>query len=225
SFVPTLGHGGNIDFSQGATLVIDTTSGNGQGSGGNVTLAAFASNGGNGGKVLLGTNNIDTRALGFSQDTSVPHNGGNVTIFAGAAPTTKTTTITVGSIQTGGGHQLAVINGNKSSGLGGSVLISTEQPTSPLGSNLILFNTQGQITHGKVQGTGKINQNASIVISGDINTAGEAGLATDGFALGGTSAGAITVRAGANLTTKNLYAFGAGGAGVPRVNHGFSTNN
>jgi len=202
----TVAGGGNIDFSNGAAVAIKTA--NTTGDAGNVILVAMASSGGKGGSVLLGTNSIDASAA-VNGSTGKSLNGGDVTIIAGATPTTSQATVTVGSINTGGGTIFVAgpdIPGNAFKG--GNIAIYTQQPMGSDKSNQITFDNAGNITKGSIQPGNPVNLKAGVTVSGDLVTAGQGG-----FISAGASAGSITVNAGSDVSLKNVYAFGAGGSG------------
>ena len=145
SFGPELSNGGNIDFSTGATSPVIT--------GGNITLIAVSSDGGNGGKVLLGTNDIvSSRA---------------VQIIAGASPSSKTITVEAGNITTT---------------TGGSVSIFTKQPLSISldDSNSLAFDDKGVLRAGKIGMADLVIPNAAVK-TGDIITAGAGGQGSGDF--------------------------------------------
>ncbi|MBS2009413.1 MAG: hypothetical protein JST01_20335 [Cyanobacteria bacterium SZAS TMP-1] len=204
---PSVSGGGDINFSaNAAATVIDTSAAKNQGDAGNVTLIAMASNGGKGGNVLLGTNDIDASATGRGA-ISKSHNGGSVLILAGAIPAAAATAVTVGSIYTGGG----INDANQAPAASGTIKIYTQQATSSAQNKQVVFDTAGNLTGaGKIEASGNTSKNAGITINGDLNSSGDGGLISGV----GTSAGAITVVAGSNIAAANIYAFGAGGGGA-----------
>ncbi|MBS1993233.1 MAG: hypothetical protein JSS83_22110 [Cyanobacteria bacterium SZAS LIN-3] len=210
----TTGKGGNIDLS-GSTHVgpiIDTSSnlatgGFNQINGGNVTLAAFAS-GTTGGQIIF------PATIGSSiTAASATGNGGSVSIFAGANPAANTTTIKAGDIVTTGGA------------ISGNVAVYTAQPTTT-DTKTISYGIDGSvssanaITFQTAKGVPVLSAKAGVSL-GTINAAGANGKSgvggaadTDGLDGGnGGSAGSITINAGSDISTKNLYAFGGGGGG------------
>lgn len=204
SFDPAQGAGGNIDLSTGAASTVINTSSSST-SGGNVILAALANSSGNGGSVLLGNNGIDTSNTN-QNSSATSANGGNVTIIAGANPNTVQNTITVGAINAGGGS--GTNNKNLFAGKGGTVSLLTQQPISPT-ANSVSINAAGVIINGDIAGSGTVLNNAAITVNGDITTASTSSV----FARSGANAGAINISAGSNISTKNLLAYGSGGAG------------
>ncbi len=193
SLDPALSNGGSILFSDSAaSQVINTSSSTGNG--GNVILAAVGK-GTTGGLILMGTDH------GINTTSSAPgKNGGSVSIIAGANPTTESTTISVGDINTGG-----AANGGK----GGAISLLTQQPFSSAAKNEVTFNPQGAITNGDIKGNGVTSAKAGISAK-DIITTGAAGVQTS---KGGSSAGAITITAGSSINGTNVLAYGTGGYG------------
>jgi mucin-19 len=196
------GTGGDIDFRfDSATTVFDTHAigGSSNSQGGFVVLAASAFSG-NGGHVLLNntTGTINTSGTSTS-------NGGGVSIFAGANPTTAAVTIQTGDIVAGGGSNHAS---------GGAIFLSTSQPDSTAVNHKAIFNSAGMITTGGITSGATLNGLAQVV-TGQINTSGSGGLGgTLANSTPGGDAGQITILAGSDVTTKNLLAFGGGGGGA-----------
>lgn len=214
------GTGGNIDLRNsnvaesivGGQLtggVIDTSATAANGSGGSVTLAAFA-NGSSSGQVLLNTSSASMGAIHtFGKGTGA---GGNVIVYAGASPASAANTIQVGNITTGG----AGPGGNGSTK--GFATIVTAQPNANSGTT-VKFNTSGDLSSGQIVNSSTLSSNAG-VLTGTVNTSG-AGADGDnsGNVLGnsGGSAGNITIQAAGSISTtasSSILAFGGGGGGA-----------
>ena len=207
---PTVSNGGNINFSaNAASTVIDTSSTTKNA--GNVLLIALASNGGNGGSVLLGNSGINASTTGVGT-FNFTHNGGSVTIYAGANPTSKTDTVTVGTILTGAGYN--TLNVGNSQGQSGAVNIFTQQAKSSAADGTVGFDINGNLVTNKIVASGLTSKNAGVTINGDINTVGTVQSADNSpFTRLGVSAGAISITAGGDIKATNLLAYGTGGSG------------
>ncbi len=194
NFDPAVLAGGDIDFTDGGVFSIDSSSTT---KAGNVTLAALAGPAG-GGTVKMGGHLINALVLGSGTGT-----GGNVMVLAGANPSGgNASTIEVGNIRTAGG------TGAK----GGSVTLLTQQARSTAQNNMLTVGTNGEIKSGGVIGTGVLQQNAQIVLNGEITSVGLGGRA--GTSQSGTSGGNIDIEAGSDLILNgNLQAYGTGGTG------------
>ncbi len=207
--------GGNIDLTGSTHVgpVIDTSStlsfgGTNQPNGGSVVLAANANAFGNlGGQILLNTSgtSINTSSLNSA--------GGNITLIAGSNPIPPGITVQTGDLIASGGQQA------------GSVGIYTA-PVATSNNKAITFSTTGSVTSGNsltfqvVSSSPNISQQASVVV-GNIVAAGGSGQTGTGGAFDqsggmggqGGAGGSITINAGKNITTGNLYSFGGGGGG------------
>lgn len=207
SLNPADGAGGNIDLSTGAATTVITTVG---AKGGDVTLVALANSANNGGKVLLGTNSIDTSS-NAGTGSLAGNDGGDVAIYAGRSPAANEDTITVGSITTGGAAMSK----------GGTITLATQQAVSTGANNSLTINPQGKITVGGIKGSGVTADKASILISGALSSVGSGGYRTDLSGRSGASAGAITIAAGSSVLAKNsILAYGSGGFGGSITNVG-----
>ena len=194
--------GGNIDLTASTVgTIIDTRDGVASG---NVVLAAFAK-GTTGGRVLLPTDStIDTS----SGVTPGPGNGpaagsgGNVTVIAGAAPASATTTIQLGTITTRG----SASNFDEPAGKGGSVTIITAQPTATTGTE-VTFDSSGSITAGgPIKASSTISANAKVVVNGAITTSLLTGIGETASA-----AGDVSIHAGGTISTAAILAQGQNG--------------
>ncbi|MBS1989860.1 MAG: hypothetical protein JSS83_05035 [Cyanobacteria bacterium SZAS LIN-3] len=206
-FASSSNKGGNIDFTAGyAGTVIDTSSSTYTAGGGNVTLASFAK-GTTGGSVLFNSSSTINTSASIYGGTGT-NNGGNVTIIAGAKPTTGAVTVQVGNITTSGsnGQGLSGFVGQPTAvaGKGGTVNISTSQPTAT-GGTTASFNSGGAITAGgPIIPSGTINDNAQVTVGN---------ILTGAPGQGGPGAGGdINILAGGNIATGSLSTYGTTGA-------------
>ncbi len=141
-------NGGSILL--GDNVTISTRATGSTGSGGNVLVAAFA-----GGAVGSGVVNLGTTTILTGGRTAADSNGA-VTIIAGAQ---NTTAITVGEIDTTGGSVAT-----------GAVNITTAQPTSSNGANIV-FSANGSISSGNSLVAGAtISPGAEVIFRGDIKS-------------------------------------------------------
>lgn len=207
------GAGGNINLSNAAVNVIDTsgTTGGTGSKGGNITLTAVG--GGGKGSVTLAVNSLLT-SYGTGNLS-----GGDVRIFAGATPVASQTTIQLGSVNTGAGADLT--NGQQG-GNSGNITISTSAPLSSSGDT-VTFNTVGQIIDGfSIVSAPNVASNfANVVIGGDLVTAAP-GMSTSNITpiQKASGAGDISIKAGNNISANNLLAFGQGGLGGRSISNG-----
>lgn len=183
-------NGGDIDFSQSSSLLIDASATGKDGGangydGGTITLGAFA-NGTKGGRILLSSGSI-IKASGASGGTAVAGgaggDGGTIRVFAGA---TSGQSISLGSIIANGGMggdatPAAPSVGSGAAGkdgydggiggAGGGINIQTTQPT--MAGGQITFATNGSAS-GSFIASSKL-ESASAVIKGNVEANGGKG--------------------------------------------------
>jgi YVTN family beta-propeller protein len=146
---PASPNGGNIDFSSSPDLVISSSSNTGNLTGGNVTLAAFAS-GSTGGKIVLPSGSaINSSGIGSG-------NNGNVTLIAGAG--------SGDSIATG---RIIADGGSGSAAGTGQVTITAAQPTTSDGLP-ITFDTDGKISSANTLVASPLLEHGAITIGSSI---------------------------------------------------------
>ncbi len=217
----TAGEGGNIDFTRSlAPIIINSSATAAEASGGNVVLAAY-SNGGDNGKILLATagNIVSGTSGGIASCGNGGGAGGNVKIFAGAAPSSAATTMQVGAITTGGAGPGG--DGEKY----GTVAIATGQPvfqTLPdYTPNPVTFTGAGTITSNGVFTLSTLSDNAGI-LTGAITTAGTGGrggykydFSYVSYTWGqiGGNGSRIDLLVGGQISTQSLNSYGGGGGG------------
>ncbi len=154
----------------------------------------------------MGTAPINTFSTGVQINIGIGGaggNGGNVTIIASGAPTTAATTIQTGAINTAG---------DLYGGTGGSITIATAAIKSNDGKT-ISFDSSGNISSGNTFQAGAVIGTANIVVGGDIVAATMGAPNSPVYSQNGANGGAVSITAGNNISTQNIYAFGAGGSG------------
>ncbi len=201
--------GGNINLSgvsinTSSTLPVDTTNTGNQLNGGNVLLAAYQG-------TSIGTTGAVT--VGTINTSSSSGNGGNVTIIAGQAPAPPQATITVDSITTGGG-------GNVAAGVGGRVAFYNQQPGASSGTQ-VTWNSDGSVASGSIVPTGPVIANGGVqaneIVTGG-STVGSPGTGAYGGRLianvGGWQSGVINTAGtllGGSITMNGTTGIGIGG--------------
>ena len=180
----------------GSTVVnvLDSSSTSASGNAGNINLIAF-----NGSVYTAATSVINAQGSGSG-------NGGNVTVIAPGLG--QPYAISLGGVNTGGGS---------AGGTGGTINLIATAPTATNASQPVVYGTDGKLTANSltaspvdVNALGSFN--SSVNVAGDLITAaqGQSGVSAG---TNGASAGAVNIQAVGTILTRNILAFGGGGAG------------
>ncbi len=180
--------GGNITFTGSANATLNARGASGNGNGGNITLVAFASDGGAGGMINLPSDSLlDTSGSGSGVN-------GNINVIAGA---TGGTAITLGIVQA-----------NSSSGGGGTINLTTAQPVFTSGTSMT-FASDGTISSGNDFAPDVTLENAGITLNNNLRPGTLANIIAGGNiavnhsinvnSANGVNAGSIVMNAGGTL--------------------------